>query len=106
MDLHLWSNANNTADADYNYSTNFYTKNTGLYWGNADMDALVVKARSTLDTASREAQYQAIGKLLLDQAVAVPMYDQVDSYATSKRLKGFSARADELMYLYGPSVEG
>jgi len=106
MDLHLWSNANNTADADYNYSTNFYTKNTGLYWGTPEMDAMVVKARSTLDLTSREAQYQEIGKKLLDEAVAVPMYDQVDSYGTSKRLKGFSARADELMYLYGPSVEG
>jgi len=106
LDLHLWSNANNTADADYNYSTNFYTKNTGLYWGTQEMDDMVVKARTTLDTASREAQYQAIGKKLLDEAVAVPLYDQVDSYGVSKRLKGFQARADELMYLYGASVEG
>jgi peptide/nickel transport system substrate-binding protein len=106
MDLHLWSNANNTADADYNYSTNFYTKNTGLYWGTPEMDAAIVKARSTLDTADREKQYQEIGKKLLDEAVAVPLYDQVDSYGASKRLKGFQARADELMYLYGASVEG
>jgi peptide/nickel transport system substrate-binding protein len=106
MDLHLWSNANNTADADYNYSTNFYTKNTGLYWGTPEMDAAIVKARSTLDTTDREKQYQEIGKKLLDEAVAVPLYDQVDSYGSSKRLKGFQARADELMYLYGASVEG
>src|SRR5215213_142929 len=106
MDLHLWSNANNTADADYNYSTNFYSQNTGLYWSTPEMDAAIIKAKTTLDTTSREAQYQEIGKKLLDEAVAVPMYDQMDSYGTSKRLKGFSARADELMYLYGPSVEG
>jgi peptide/nickel transport system substrate-binding protein len=105
MDLHLWSNANNTADADYNYSTNFYSKNTGLYWSTPEMDAAIIKAKTTLDTTSREAQYQEIGKVLLDQAVAVPMYDQVDSYGTSKKLKGFQARADELMYLYGPSIE-
>ena len=56
LDLHLWSNANNTADADYNYSTNFYTKNTGLYWGTPEMDDMVVKARTTLDTdLAREA---------------------------------------------------
>ena len=106
LDLHLWSNANNTADADYNYSTNFYTKNTGLYWGTQEMDDMVVKARTTLDTTSREKQYQDIGKKLLDEAVAVPLYDQVDSYGVSKRLKGFQARADELMYLYAASVEG
>jgi peptide/nickel transport system substrate-binding protein len=106
LDLHLWSNANNTADADYNYSTNFYTKNTGLYWGTPEMDAMILKARATLDPASREAQYQEIGKTLLDEAVAVPLYDQVDSYGVSKRLKGFQARADELMYLYGASAEG
>ncbi len=106
MDLHLWSNANNTADADYNYSTNFYTKNTGLYWGNEKMDGMVLKARATLDPASREAQYQEIGKYLLDEAVAVPLYDQMDSYGVAKRLKGFQARSDELMYLYGASVEG
>ena len=74
--------------------------------GHAEMDAMVVKARSTLDTRSREAQYQEIGKKLLDEAVAVPMYDQVDSYGTSKRLKGFQARADELMYLYPATLEG
>ncbi len=106
LDLHLWSNANNTADADYNYSTNFYSKNTGLYWSTPEMDAAIVKAKTTLDTTSREAQYQEIGKKLIDEAVAVPMYDQMDSYGTSKKLKGFQARADELMYLYGPSVEG
>jgi peptide/nickel transport system substrate-binding protein len=106
LDLHLWSNANNTADADYNYSTNFYSKNTGLYWSTPEMDAAILKAKTTLDTTSREAQYQEIGKKLLDEAVAVPMYDQMDSYGTSKKLKGFQARADELMYLYGPSVEG
>ena len=66
---------------------------------------MVVKARATLDPASREEQYQEIGKKLLDEAVAVPLYDQVDSYGVSKRLKGFQARADELMYLYGASVE-
>ena len=41
----------------------------------------------------------------MDQAVAVPLYDQVDSYGVSKRLKGFQARSDELMYLYPASVE-
>jgi hypothetical protein len=30
----------------------------------------------------------------------------VDSYGVSKKLKGFQARSDELMYLYGASVEG
>jgi peptide/nickel transport system substrate-binding protein len=105
LDLHLWSNANNIADADYNYSTNFYTANTGLYWGTPEMDAMVVKARTTLDPESRQAQYQEIGKKLLDEAVAVPLYDQVDSYGVSKQLKGFQARSDELMYLYPASVE-
>jgi ABC-type Fe3+ transport system permease subunit len=75
-------------------------------WGTPEMDAMILKARATLDPASREAQYQEIGKTLLDEAVAVPLYDQVDSYGVSKRLKGFQARADELMYLYGASVEG
>ena len=106
MDLHLWSNANNTADADYNYSTNFSSNNSGLYWSTPEFDAAVVKARSTLDLDQRQAQYQELGKSLMDQAVAVPMYDQVDSYGVSKRLKGFQARADEIMYLYGASLDG
>ncbi len=106
MDLHLWSNANNTADADYNYSTNFSSTLSGLYWSTPEMDAQIVKARSTLDQDARQAQYQDIGKTVMDQAVAVPLYDQVDSYGVSKRLKGFQARSDEIMYLYPASVEG
>jgi hypothetical protein len=39
------------------------------------------------------------------RGVAVPLYGQMDSYGVSKRLKGFAARSDELMYLYGASVE-
>ncbi|MCC7368215.1 MAG: hypothetical protein IT306_07330 [Chloroflexi bacterium] len=106
MDLHLWSNANNTADADYNYSTNFYTKNSGLYWGTEEFDKRVVAARGILEPDPRDKAYQEIAKTLIDEAVAVPMYDQMDSYGVSKRLKGFQARADELMYLYGASIEG
>jgi len=106
MDLHLWSNANNTADADYNYSTNFFTKNSGLYWGTEEFDKRVVAARGVLDPEARDKQYQEIAKYLIDEAVAVPLYDQMDSYGVSKRLKGFTARADELMYLYGASVQG
>jgi peptide/nickel transport system substrate-binding protein len=106
MDLHLWSNANNTADADYNYSTNFHSGNSGLYWSTPEMDAAIVKARSTLDADSRQAQYQEIGKKLIDEVPAVPLYDQVDSYGVNKRLKGFQARSDEIMYLYPASLEG
>ena len=59
------------------------------------MDAAVVKALDARHDRPR-GLYRAIGKKLLDEAVAVPMYDQMDSYATSKRLKvlGPLRRAD------------
>ena len=63
-------------------------------------------ARVTSSSSLRSADAGLPDPSDVDEAVAVPLYDQVDSYATSKKLKGFTARADELMYLYGPSIEG
>jgi peptide/nickel transport system substrate-binding protein len=106
MDLHLWSNANNTADADYNYTTNFISTNNGLYWSTPEVDALILKAKATLDPNARMALYQDIGQKILDACPIVPLYDQVDSYGTSKRLKDFQARSDELINLRNASVDG
>jgi peptide/nickel transport system substrate-binding protein len=105
MDLHLWSNANNTADADYNYNLNFHSGGVGFYWSSPEIDGLITKARGTLQPEARMTAYQEIAGKILEAAPAIPLYDQVDSYGVSKRLKGFKARSDEMMYLYEASVE-
>ncbi|MFN8522837.1 MAG: ABC transporter substrate-binding protein [Chloroflexota bacterium] len=105
LDLHLWSNANNTADADYNYNLNFHSGGNGHYWSTPEMDGMINKARGNLNLDARQAAYQEIGKKLMEIAPVVPLYDQVDSYGVSKKLKGFAARSDELMYLYEAAKE-
>ena len=105
LDVHLWSNANNTADADYNYTTNFYSKGNGQYWSTPEVDGLIEKAKATLDPTARMAVYQDIGQKILDACAVVPMYDQIDSYGVSKRLKDFQARSDEMLNLRNASVE-
>jgi peptide/nickel transport system substrate-binding protein len=107
MNLHLWSNANNTSDADYNYSLNFLGPDAGgqgVYWSDPQTDTLIVAARRNLDQAARLAQYQQIGENVVQAAAVVPLWDQVDVYGVSRRLTGFAARSDELMYLYGAAL--
>jgi peptide/nickel transport system substrate-binding protein len=104
LDLHFWSNANNTADADYNYNLNFNSKGQAIYWSAPETDELIMKARTELDPDKRMAMYQDIGKKLLEALPAVPLYDQLDSYGVNKRVKGFKARSDEMMYFYEVEV--
>jgi peptide/nickel transport system substrate-binding protein len=108
MGLHLWSNANNTSDADYNYSLNFLGGDAGgqaVYWSDPDVDPLIVAARRNLDQTTRLEQYQQIGERIAAAVPVVPLWDQVDVYGVSKRLKGFAVRSDELMYLYDAWLE-
>jgi peptide/nickel transport system substrate-binding protein len=109
MGLHLWSNANNTSDADYNYSLNFLGPDAGgqaVYWSDPEVDPLIVAARRNLDQTSRLEQYQQIGERIAQAAPVVPLWDQVDVYGVSQRLKGFKVRSDELMYLYDAWLDG
>jgi peptide/nickel transport system substrate-binding protein len=106
QDLRLFSNANNTADADYNLSLNFHSGNRSLYWKDSEIDRLIDQARGEPDRAKREALYHEITARLVDDAPAVFLYDQTDVYGVSKRVKGWTPRPDEIIDLAGVTVTG
>jgi peptide/nickel transport system substrate-binding protein len=110
-DAELWigSNANNTADADYNLTTNVYSKGrgpdrTGYYIPTPpDIDDAILAGRKIVDEKQRLAHYQQLYKKMVDLAPMVFWFDLADSYGVSKRLK-WSPRADEVMSLRNASV--
>jgi peptide/nickel transport system substrate-binding protein len=104
MDMGLWSNANNTADADYNLTLNVHSKQRGIYWNDPAIDAAIDQARTTTDPEQRRAQYQDLLSRFVDAAPWLFLYDQVDMYGVSKRVQSWKPRPDEWIYLYQAAV--
>ncbi len=100
VDLMLWSNANNNADASYNLELNFFSKGRGTYWSDPKVDQLIEDAASELDEGRRERAYQEILRLITDVHVPVIfLYDQKDLYGVSRRLD-WEPRPDERINLW------
>ncbi len=51
-----------------------------------EVDALIRAAAVNMDLEEREAQYQEIQRLLLQEAVTLPLYQMIDAVGTSDRL--------------------
>ena len=109
-DLFTHSNANNTADADFNLTTNVYSKGrgqerTGFYWPTpADVDEAIIQGRSIVDVQEREKLYHRVMERIHEEAPFIFMFDQFDSYAVSKRLQNFKPRPDEFVLLHKASL--
>jgi len=65
---------------------------------------MVDQAQSMMDEKQRLALYQKINKLWIDDAAAVPLYQQMDLYGASKRLN-WKARSDEAIKAYEMSIK-
>ncbi len=70
--------------ATANIGTNF---NWSCY-SNAQVDQLLAAGRSTLDPAKRRAIYVQLDHLLLDQAVAMPMMDELSVWVRRANVSG------------------
>ena len=105
-DMLFWSNANNTADADYNLALNVSSTGQNLYWNTPELDAAIIEARTIIDVEERRAKYHSILKTIVEAAPWIFLYVPVDVYGVSSNLKDWKPRSDELIYLYGPSLQG
>lgn len=105
-DLLFWSNANNTADADYTLALNVSSTGQNLYWNTPELDAAIIEARTIIDPEKRRAKYHSILKTIVEAAPWIFLYVPVDVYGVSSDLKDWKPRSDELIYLYGPSLQG
>jgi len=83
-----------TYDAETVYVPLFRSgKILGNYY-NADFDGMVDEAQKTMDPKRRLEIYHKVNKLWIDDAAAMPLYQQLDLYGGSKRVT-WKARGDE-----------
>ena len=66
---------------------------------NADFEGLIEQAQSTMDARKRAELYQRINRIWVEDAAAMPLYQQQDLYGASRRLV-WKARGDELIKGY------
>ena len=69
-------------------TTNIGTNFNWSCYSNADVDRLLADGRSTLDPAKRQAVYVRLDHLLLDQAVAMPMMDELSVWVRRSNVQG------------------
>jgi len=65
---------------------------------------MVDEAQRTMDDKKRLELYHRINKLWIEDAAAVPLYQQIDLYGASKKLN-WKARSDELIKAYEMSFK-
>jgi peptide/nickel transport system substrate-binding protein len=83
-----------TYDAEVVYVPLFRSgKILGNYY-NADFDGMVDEAQKLMDPKQRLALYHRINKLWIEDAAAMPLYQQLDLYGATKRMT-WKARGDE-----------
>jgi peptide/nickel transport system substrate-binding protein len=83
-----------TYDAETVYVPLFRTGGVFVNYHNPDFDGLVDQAQTIMDEKKRLEQYHRINKLWVEDAAAMPLYQQLDLYGASKRLQ-WKARGDE-----------
>jgi peptide/nickel transport system substrate-binding protein len=88
-----------TYDAETVYVPLFRSGNIFANWHNADFDGMVDEAQTIMDEKKRLAQYHRINKLWVEEAPAMPLYQQMDLYGANKRLV-WKARGDEVIWAY------
>lgn len=77
---------------------------TYCYYHNPEIIKMVKEAQTAMDPEKRKAVSSKIQKMVHDEAVLIFLYNQVDNYGVSKKVKGFKARPDDYMDLYNVSV--
>jgi peptide/nickel transport system substrate-binding protein len=90
-------------DAEGIYVPLFRSGSLLCNYHNADIDGLIDLAQTQMDPKQRLESYHKINKLWVEDAAAVPLYQQLDLYGASKRLN-WKARSDELIKAYDMSL--
>ena len=71
---------------------------------NADFDGMVDQAQSTMDPKRRAELYHRLMRLWIDDAAAMPLYQQLDLYGATRRVT-WKARGDELIKGFDMAVK-
>jgi peptide/nickel transport system substrate-binding protein len=93
-----------TLDAETVYGPLFRTGSNLSNYHNPDFDGMVDQAQTMMDEKKRLEIYHRINKLWLEEAAAVPLYQQLDLYGANRRLT-WKARSDERIKAYDMSLK-
>ena len=91
-----------TIDAETVYGPLFRTGSNLTTYSNPELDKLFDEAQTAMEEKKRLELYHRINRLWVEDAAAVPLYQQLDLYGASKRLN-WKARSDELIKAFDMS---
>ncbi len=95
LSIHSWGSGG-VYDADALYYSYFRKGQAYCYGSSPEMDKWLDDARSTMNTEQRKKLYHDAGKLINDQALAVPLYAQYSILGLNKRVI-YEAPPDEFL---------
>jgi len=93
----------NSYDAEPVYVPLFRSGKILSNYHNADFDGMVDEAQTTMDAQRRQELYAKINRLWIEDAAAMPLYQQLDLYGATKRI-AWKARGDEGIKGYDMAV--
>lgn len=101
---YLFQNLNGTFDPD---ATLFYVLRSGQVWTNftnPQMDALIDRARITMDKETRRKIYSDVSKLYREEVPWAFCWQQIDVYGATERLN-WTPRADGRLFAFDMSFK-
>ena len=97
-----WGTA--TYDAETVYAPLFRSGKILGNYHNADFDGMIDQAQTTMDAKKRLELYHKINRLWIEDAAAMPLYQQLDLYGATRRMV-WKARGDEGIKGYDMAVK-
>ena len=95
--------AGGTYDAEGVYDPLFRSGKILTNYYNSDLDGMVDEAKQSMDPKRRLELFHRINQIVVDDAAAMPLYQQIDLYGVNKRL-GWKARGDERIKGYDMAI--
>jgi peptide/nickel transport system substrate-binding protein len=92
-----------TYDAEGVYDPLFRSGKILTNYYNADLDALNDEAKQSMDPTRRLELFHRINRIVIDDAAAMPLYQQIDLYGVNRRLV-WRARGDERIKGYDMAI--
>jgi peptide/nickel transport system substrate-binding protein len=95
MSLIGWGNT--TWDADGTLVPTFRSGRALANYFNEQYDSLLDEAATTVDPKARQALYTKALQIFMDDAPAIPLYQQMDIYGVAKRVKFQALSSEQLV---------
>jgi peptide/nickel transport system substrate-binding protein len=89
--LHLWY----LPDQYFNWT----------HWSRPDLTALILQGQSELDPAKRPAIYAQVQKIIMDEALVMPLHQNIDLVMASKKLTGVTWSGGGFEYFGAAALE-